>query len=107
MKARKALCQMYYFLNYENNSFGIDMLACFISTGEPYVYSTSHKNEYINTDFVEKMKSQEKEVVDFLVQYYGRKPEQKYINMERVCKIKEIDPNLDEYDNPDKKEENP
>ena len=77
-------------MNYEVNALGMDLLFAICSTDEPYLYKKPEEITEVNSDFVNKMKSQEKEVVEFLSKYYDQAPQQKYSNLEKICKIKEI-----------------
>ena len=44
----------------------------------------------LDPDFVDLMRKREKEQADFMYNFYDVKTEQKYTNLHKVCKIKEV-----------------
>jgi len=88
-------------MNYETNTFGMDVMLALVSKGEPYVLS---KNEQmgqvaqVNENFLQSMIAQEEEQNKFLLEYYDFQKEQRFTNFHKVCKIRELNPPNNEED---------
>lgn len=86
-------------MNYETNTFGMDVMLALVSKGEPYVLSKIEQKSQlapVNETFLQNMISQEEEHNKFLMEYYDFQIEQKFTNFHKVCKIREINPEIND-----------
>jgi len=77
-------------MNYENNSFGIDMIISIVAKGEPFMDQHESKEDEISSEFILNMTEKEKESEYFLNSYYSTSFLWEYTNLSRICKIKEL-----------------
>jgi hypothetical protein len=82
--------KVHYLMNYENNSFGIDMIISIVAKGEPFMVQHESKEDEINSEFLLNMTEKEKESEYFLNSYYSTSFIWEYTNLSRICKIKEL-----------------
>jgi len=87
--------QANFLMNYETNTFGMDVMLALISKGEPYVLGKKEQMSQmapVNETFLQSKISLEEEQTKFLMEYYDFKMEQKFTNFHKVCKIRELNP---------------
>lgn len=83
---------MHVLMNYETNTFGMDVILALISKDEPYLPKHGSLMDQINESFVNEMIARENEAEYLLSVFYNESIQKKYTNKERVCHIKEISP---------------
>ena len=76
-------------MNYEHNSFGMDIILAITSKDEPYVNGLRPLSG-VNEGFLDALHSKEQEGNYFLSSYYGVSLKQNKANADRICRIKEI-----------------
>jgi len=86
----------FFFMNYEENTFGMDMILAISAIGEPYLLPPSSQKQQSDVGFIQTMTQQEKEGAHFLSSYYNQVLQKKYADMEKTCLIREINSNEDE-----------
>jgi len=84
--------QISLLMNYETNTFGMDMIYALKAKGEPYLVNPKYVETTINETFLQKMCKREEEASHFLSMYYETDVERRYANYEKVCRIKELGP---------------
>jgi len=77
-------------MNYENNSFGLDILIVILAKGEPYKDNTEGFGDELGEDFLQLMTAKEKETEYFLSTYYNMSIFQQYTNLDKICQVKEL-----------------
>ena len=78
-------------MNYETNTFGMDVIFALKAKGEPYLVNPKYIDTKINDTFVQNMTKKEDEADRFLSEYYSSSVEKRYANYSKICKIKELD----------------
>ena len=58
-------------MNYETNTFGMDVLFSITGSGEVYQQKSPHQENPINKNFVQIMAKREEEAAYFLSEYYS------------------------------------
>jgi len=87
---REVKYKIYCLMNYENNSFGIDIVMAILDKGEPYLDFMKALELQMNDEFIEEMGKKEEEKQYFLSSYYNTSYSQQYSNMDKICKIREM-----------------
>lgn len=84
---------MHVMMNYESNTFGMDVIIAIISQDEPYMLAENDENpvKKLNESFIQEMATRESEADYFLSIFYDQSVERRYTNINNVCHIKEID----------------
>jgi len=77
-------------MNYEINTFGMDIVSAILEVDEPKLNNELKISEQLNPEFVENMVSKETEAFDFLSQFYNYSLCPKYTNLHKVCTIREL-----------------
>jgi len=77
-------------MTYENEKFGSDTIFVVTHQGSPYLYTQNEETFNINKDFIDLMRTKEKEMAHFLLTYYNYPISQTYSNLHKICKIKEL-----------------
>ncbi len=77
-------------MNYEINTFGMDIVSAIIEADEPQFIKGHSMFEQLSPEFVENMVSKETEAFDFLAQFYNYSLCPKYTNLHKVCTIREL-----------------
>jgi len=77
-------------MTYEQEKFGSDTIFVVTDQGSPYLYTQIDKSLHLNKDFVDLMRTKEKEMAHFLLTYYNYPISQTYSNLNKICKIKEL-----------------
>jgi len=85
-------------MNYETNSFGMDVLYSITAKGEPYLKYPLHEEKHVNENFVQNMIKIEKETDQFLSEYYESNLEKRYCHFDKICRIKEVEVKQEEDD---------
>lgn len=78
-------------MNYETNTFGIDMVFCVSGVAEPYSDVKSMSSLKLDADFVRNMVMQESQTHHFLSTFYDFYIQPKYTNLSKTCKIKDLE----------------
>jgi len=78
-------------MNYETNSFGMDVLYSITAKGEPYLEYPLHEEKQVNENFVQNMIKIEKETDQFLSEYYESNVEKRYCFLDKICRIKKVE----------------
>ncbi len=78
-------------MNYETNTFGMDVIFALKAKGEPYLVNPKYIDTKINDIFVQNMAKKENEADRFLSEYYDTNVEKRYTNHSKLCKIRELD----------------
>lgn len=87
---------MYFPMNYETNTFGMDLIIAVTSKSEPYF---SKEKTAMNQSFLNFRTELESEANDFLIEFYQTLLRGKYVNCERVCTIKELSMEEEQMEN--------
>ena len=90
--------QVDFLMNYETNSFGMDVLYSITAKGEPYLKYPLHEEKQVNESFVQDMIRIEGETGRFLSEYYESNVEKRYCELDKICRIKELEISLEEND---------
>ncbi len=77
-------------MNYETNTFGMDVMFALTAKGEPYLTRPSEHESTINENFIQTMSKKEEETDIFLSTYYGVNVEKRYSHYNKICRIKEL-----------------
>ena len=77
-------------MNYETNTFGMDVLYSITAKGEPYLQQSLHQEAQVNENFIQTMIKVEEETDQFLSEYYESHVEKRYSQFNRICHIKEL-----------------
>jgi len=83
--------QANFLMNYETNTFGMDVLYSLTAKGEPYLQYPLHQENQINENFVQTMAQREEETDQFLSEYYELNVEKRYAKLDKICRIKELE----------------
>ena len=78
-------------MNYETNTFGMDVMFALTAKGEPYLTRPSEDECTINENFIQNMSKKEEETDIFLSTYYGVNVERRYSLYSKICRIKELE----------------
>lgn len=82
----------YYYACYENGIPGFVFIGAVAGGKKPSLQAPRLiEGLRTNKEFIETMKGREKEKAEFLEKYYALKTEQKYTNLDKVCRIREIE----------------
>jgi len=81
-------------MNYETNTFGMDVLYSITAKGEPYLQYPLHQEAQVNENFIQTMIKLEEETDKFLSEYYESNVEKRYSQFNKICRIKELEPEL-------------
>lgn len=76
-------------MNYEHNSFGMDLVFAITSKEEPLA-SGIRPAARVNEAFIEALNAKEQQGNYFLSSYYGVSLNSNSMNMDKVCRIKEL-----------------
>jgi len=87
---RKIKYKVFYLMNYENNSFGLDSILAILSKEEPYLGHPNPENLPIKKGFMQTMNLRAKESEYFLSSYYNLSFPRKFENMHKICRVREI-----------------
>lgn len=82
--------QMHVLMNYETNTFGMDVIIAIVAKGEPYLPSQKNLTDKLNESFIQEMIVRENEAEYLLSTFYNEKIQKKYTDMNKMCHIKEI-----------------
>lgn len=77
-------------MNYETNTFGIDIVFCVSGVAEPYSDARSVSSLKLDADFVRNMVMQESQTHHFLSTFYDFYIQPRYTNLSKTCKIKDL-----------------
>ena len=77
-------------MNYETNTFGMDVIIAVVSKNEPYLPKQENLTAKLNESFIREMVVRETEAEYLLSTFYKETLQKKYTNMDKVCQIKEI-----------------
>ena len=75
-------------MNYETNTFGLDVIFAVTSKSEPYLLK---ERTDLNQTFLEFRTNLESEASSFLIEYYQTLLQGKYLNKDKMCTIKELE----------------
>lgn len=78
-------------MNYESNTFGMDIILAVTAIEEPISYPHNVSGQKFDSEFVKSMVSKEEETDYFLSQYYGGSVKRKYTDVEKTCLIRELE----------------
>jgi len=92
-------------MNYETNTFGMDVMFALTAKGEPYMMDPKYRETTINETFVQNMSKKEEETDMFLSMYYDVNLEKRYSYYDKICQIKELEAKLEDDDIIVKKDE--
>lgn len=81
---------MHVLMNYEANTFGIDVIIAIISKSEPYLPKQENLTDKLNENFIRDMIAKESEAEYFLSAFYNETLQKRYTNMDKTCQVKEI-----------------
>ena len=87
-------------MNYETNTFGMDVVLAITAKGESYLRPKTSCVS-LNENFLENRIIQEEEASNLLTVYYNLFIQQKYMNQHRTCTIRELGYTDDDEDNGD------
>jgi len=90
--------QSFCLMNYEINTFGLDVVITVSQPEEPDFIKDPIILEKLNPEFVSNMVTREVEADMFLSQYYNFSLRHTYTNLDKVCTIKELQVIEEEYD---------
>ncbi len=76
-------------MNYEHNSFGMDIILAITSKDEPCANGMKPLSG-VNEGFLDALHSKEQEGNYFLSSYYGVSLKPNTVDADRVCRVKEI-----------------
>ena len=82
--------QAYFLMNYESNTFGMDVVVAITAKGEPYVRPKADSS-YLNKEFLSNRINQEEETSYLMTMYYNLYIEHTYKNQHRMCTIRELE----------------
>lgn len=89
---KKVKFMSHYYPTFEKGVPGYSIFLVLVARQKPSLNCYNSLETKLNSDFVELMSQKEKEMEDFLNKYYDEEPiEKTYTNINKVCKIKEID----------------
>jgi hypothetical protein len=86
--------QVNFLMNYETNSFGMDVLYSITAKGEPYLKYPVNEEKHVNENFVQNMIKIEDETEQFLSEYYESHVEKRYCYLDKICRVKELEVKL-------------
>jgi len=89
-KVKDIQYQVNFLMNYETNTFGMDVLYSITAKGEPYLKYPLHQENQVNESFIQTMVQREDETDKFLSEYYESHVEKRYRNRSKICGIKEL-----------------
>lgn len=81
---------MHVLMNYETNTFGMDVILAIVSQNDPYLPKKDALVDQMNESFIKEMIARESEAEYLLSVFYNVSIQKKYTNKDRVCQIKEI-----------------
>lgn len=81
---------MHVLMNYETNTFGMDVIIAIVSKDEPYLPKQENLTDKLNESFIREMIARESEAEYLLSAFYNETIQKRYTNMDKVCQIKEI-----------------
>jgi len=84
---RDVTFNMYFPMNYETNTFGMDLIIAITSKSEPYF---GKEKVSVNQSFLDFKTGLETEACSFLIEYYQTLLQGKYKNQDKICIIKEL-----------------
>jgi len=88
---REVKYKVYCLMNYENNSFGIDIVIAILDKGDPYLDGVKSLEQQINGVFIQSMETKEDEIQYFLSSYYNISIAPHYSNLDKICKVREVE----------------
>jgi len=83
--------QMHFLMNYETNTFGLDIIIAITSKSEPYFAKENIPLNLVSQSFVDFKADLESEASRFLIEYYQTMIQGRYQNMDKICTIRELD----------------
>lgn len=81
---------MHVLMNYETNTFGMDIVMAIIVANEPYLPKQINLGEEMSENFMREMIARESEAEYLLSSYYDEPIQKQYTNIDKICQIKEI-----------------
>lgn len=87
---KKIKYQMHILMNYEANTFGMDIVWSILSKEEPYLTQEKNLLDKINECFIQEMAVRENEADHFLSVFYNQSIQKRYTNINKICTIKEL-----------------
>lgn len=84
-------------MNYETNTFGIDVILTPTSLGEPFVQARNLSGFSINEEFIELMTQRETEADYFTSLYYDQSIRKNYTDIHQTCGIKELNIHTEDF----------
>jgi len=83
-------------MNYETNTFGMDIIMAIVEKGEPVLGSNIIKSSSIDQSFRQMMSVYEKEASSFLSTFYNHYIQCYYTNLDKICTLKQLGPQQDD-----------
>lgn len=77
-------------MNYETNTFGMDMILAVTGLGEPYIFPKNTLGLNFTEEFIECMTKRENEAEYLTSVYYNQFFWKNYTFMHKVCSIREL-----------------
>ena len=81
---------MHILMNYETNTFGMDIVWSILSKEDPYLTQETNLFDKINEGFIQEMAGRENEADYFLSVFYNQSIQKRYTNINKICTIKEL-----------------
>lgn len=96
---RNAKAQSYFFVNYDEGNFGVDVVMSITAQGEPYLDCQLIPEHDVNHEFIQERAQCEVDQAIFLSNYYDDVSfTPRYSYFDKVCQIRELD-STDQYFN--------
>lgn len=80
----------HYYPTFDKGIPGYSIFAVLVARQKDSLNCSNSKENKLNPEFVDLMKRREKEMEEFVGGYYGETVEKTYTNINKVCKIREI-----------------
>ena len=82
--------QAHFLMNYETNTFGVDLIIAITAKSEPYFAKERNLSSEISQNFVDFQTGLESQASYFLIEYYQTMIYGRYKYMNKICTIKEL-----------------
>ena len=86
----------HFFMNYETNTFGMDVILAVTGFGEPFIYPKNISRLPLNEEFVQSMTERESEEEGFLSRFYNRSIQKSYTDVHKICSVRELEMDIDD-----------
>jgi len=87
---KKIKVRINYNCSYDKGVLNFHVFITIVARQRPFIDSANFGDIKVSSDFVKAMSSKELEMTNFLSTYYGQTLEQRYTNLDKICKIKEL-----------------